>query len=249
MTPAYQASCTTEYPRNSTLALSSESLSSEFFLSSEAAFIFISAAPISIGPAKDLNPNFSMAAAEDDEKNLIEILEDPSGIDLNKYTDYVRAPHLGAIATFAGTTRDSFEGKRVVELRYEAYVPMAIRRLRSICSAARSSWKIESIAVAHRLGPVPVGETSVFVAVSAVHRSDAMEACRYLIDELKASVPIWKKEVYENGEVWKENAEFLERADAQDKRGCCCGAKVKDAAAHVKADAGAGENERVASHE
>ncbi|XP_058068515.1 molybdopterin synthase catalytic subunit-like [Magnolia sinica] len=170
-------------------------------------------------------------AATEDEKTLIEILDDPSEIDPNKYMNYVRAPQSGAIATFAGTTRDSFEGKLVVELRYEAYVPMAIRRLRSICSSARSSWKIDSIAVAHRLGSVPVGETSVFVAVSAVHRSDAMEACRYVIDEIKASVPIWKKEVYANGEVWKENAEFLERRlglemGAHDKGGCC-GAKVK----------------------
>ncbi|KAI9114083.1 hypothetical protein K1719_014733 [Acacia pycnantha] len=179
-------------------------------------------------------------AAED--KDLVEILEDLNSIDVAKYMNYVSAPQAGAIATFSGTTRDTFEGKRVLELRYEAYVPMAIRCLKSLCSSARASWNLHSIAVAHRLGTVPVGETSVFVAVSAVHRADALEACRFLIDELKATVPIWKKEVYTNGEVWKENSEFLERRSELGKdedfsgevtekkehnRKHCCGAKVQ----------------------
>ncbi|PON74130.1 Molybdopterin biosynthesis MoaE [Parasponia andersonii] len=149
--------------------------------------------------------------AADDEKTLVEILEEHNPIDLSKYINYVSAPQAGAIATFFGTTRDTFDGKEVVELRYEAYVPMAVKCIESICSSARSSWNLHSMAVAHRLGPVPVGETSVFIAVSAVHRADALEACRFVIDEVKASVPIWKKEVYSNGEVWKENSEFLER--------------------------------------
>lgn len=179
-------------------------------------------------------------AAED--KTLVEILEEQNSIDLAKYINYVSAPQAGAIATFSGTTRDSFEGKVVVELLYEAYVPMAIRCIKSICSSARSSWNLHSIAVAHRLGPVPVGETSVFIAVSSIHRADALEACKFLIDELKASVPIWKKEVYANGEVWKENSEFLERRldlgkdgsfsgekveGLRHERKSCCGAKVK----------------------
>lgn len=99
---------------------------------------------------------------------------------------------------------------------------MAVRCIKSICTSARGTWKLDSVAVAHRLGAVPVGETSVFVAVSAVHRADALDACKYVIDEIKASVPIWKKEVYDNGEVWKENSEFLER-----RNGGCCGGKVK----------------------
>lgn len=172
-----------------------------------------------------------MMAAE--EETLVEILEEHNPIDLAKYINYVSAPQAGAIATFSGTTRDTFQGKPVLELRYEAYTPMAIRSIKSICSSARSSWNLHSIAVAHRLGPVPVGETSVFIATSSVHRDDALEACKYVIDELKASVPIWKKEVYANGEVWKENPEFLERrlelgkeAKVHDKKSCC-GAKVK----------------------
>ncbi|POO01531.1 Molybdopterin biosynthesis MoaE [Trema orientale] len=181
--------------------------------------------------------------AADDEKTLVEILEEHNPIDLSKYINYVSAPQAGAIATFSGTTRDTFDGKEVVELRYEAYVPMAVKCIKSICSSARSSWNLHSMAVAHRLGPVPVGETSVFIAVSAVHRADALEACKFVIDEVKASVPIWKKEVYSNGEVWKENSEFLERRLELGKdvgscsvkepevhrqeRKSCCGSKAK----------------------
>ncbi|KAG5222987.1 molybdopterin biosynthesis MoaE family protein [Salix suchowensis] len=163
-----------------------------------------------------------------EEKTLVEILEENKLIDLAKYINYVSASQAGAIATFSGTTRDTFEGKTVVELRYEAYVPMAIRQIKSICSSARSSWDIHSIAVAHRLGAVPVGETSVFIAVSAVHRADALDACKFLIDELKASVPIWKKEVYSNGEVWKENSEFMERKlELGNTNGSCCRRNLK----------------------
>lgn len=163
-----------------------------------------------------------------EEKTLVEILEENNLIDLAKYVNYVSASQAGAIATFSGTTRDTFEGKTVVELRYEAYVPMAIRQMKSICSSARSSWDIHSIAVVHRLGTVPVGEMSVFIAVSAVHRADALDACKFLIDELKASVPIWKKEVYSNGEVWKENSEFMDRKLELGKtNGSCCRRNVK----------------------
>lgn len=166
-----------------------------------------------------------------DERDLIEVLEENNPIDIIKYINYVHSRQCGAIATFSGTTRDTFEGKTVLELRYEAYVPMAVRCIKSICSSARSSWNLNSIAVAHRLGPVPVGDISVFIAVSSVHRADGLDACKFIIDEVKASVPIWKKEVYTNGEVWKENSEFLERREelgVQDQTRGCCGRKVKE---------------------
>ncbi|KAI0504612.1 hypothetical protein KFK09_015564 [Dendrobium nobile] len=163
-------------------------------------------------------------------ETLIEIVSPSSStLDLNRYVNFVRDPAAGAIATFEGTTRDTFDGRRVVELRYEAYVPMATQLLAGICASARETWALRRIAVAHRLGTVPIGEASVFIAASAVHRADAMDACRFIIDEIKASVPIWKKEVYENGEVWKENKEFFERqpAAAQDRPSCCCGSKIR----------------------
>uniref|UniRef100_A0A7C9D1W3 Molybdopterin synthase catalytic subunit n=1 Tax=Opuntia streptacantha TaxID=393608 RepID=A0A7C9D1W3_OPUST len=172
----------------------------------------------------------------EEEKTLIEILEDNIPIDMVKYINFVQDPACGAIATFSGTTRDTFDGKTVVELRYEAYIPMAIRCIKSICSSARETWNLNLIAVAHRLGPVPVGEISIFIAVSSVHRVDALDACKYLIDEIKASVPIWKKEVYANGEVWKENSEFLQRRlelGKESGRGCCQ-RKVKEVEGHEK---------------
>ncbi|KAG8371058.1 hypothetical protein BUALT_Bualt13G0047500 [Buddleja alternifolia] len=180
----------------------------------------------------------------DEGRNLIEILDENIPIDITKYINYVHSPQCGAIATFGGTTRDTFEGKTVLELRYEAYVPMAIRCIKSICSSARSSWDLNSIAVGHRLGPVPVGETSVFIAISAIHRADALDACKFMIDEVKASVPIWKKEVYTNGEVWKENSEFMERREELGKEGngkVCCGKKVLVEERHEKRGCCAGK--------
>lgn len=168
--------------------------------------------------------------ATEENKDLVEVLENLKLIDVAKYMNFVSAPQAGAIATFSGTTRDTFDGKTVLELIYEAYIPMAIRCIKSVCSSARESWSLHSIAVAHRLGTVPVGETSIFIAVSSVHRADALEACKYLIDEVKATVPIWKKEVYSNGEVWKENTEFLERRSELGKKDvavACYGKKLE----------------------
>ncbi|CAA2986781.1 molybdopterin synthase catalytic subunit, partial [Olea europaea subsp. europaea] len=91
-----------------------------------------------------------------DERDLIEILEENNPINIIKYISYVHSPQCSAIATFFGTTRDTVEGKTVLELRYEAYIPMAVRCIKSICTSARSSWNLNSIAVAHRLGLVPV---------------------------------------------------------------------------------------------
>lgn len=138
-------------------------------------------------------------------------------LDFVKYVNAVRHPGAGAVATFHGTTRDTFEDQRVLELQYEAYGPMACSELEKICQQARQSWSLIGVAVAHRIGVVPVGEESVFVAVSSVHRKDALAACQYVIDELKASTPIWKKEVYENGAVWKQNPEFRHGQ----RRSCC----------------------------
>ncbi|KAL3693899.1 hypothetical protein R1sor_007550 [Riccia sorocarpa] len=143
------------------------------------------------------------------EADVLEIVD--TKIDMAKYVDAVRDPGAGAISTFIGTTRNTFQNKEVVELQYEAYKPMAILELKKICASARSRWSLVGIAIAHRLGTVPTSEESVFIAVSSVHRKESLDACQFLIDELKARVPIWKKEVYSNGEVWKENVEFVQR--------------------------------------
>lgn len=93
--------------------------------------------------------------------------------------------------------------KVVVELEYEAYVPMAKKVLLEIIKEARSKWNLKHIAIYHRTGVVPVGKVSVIVATSSKHRGDSIDSARYLIDELKDRCPIWKREVYEDGSVWK----------------------------------------------
>ncbi|KAI9314258.1 Molybdopterin biosynthesis MoaE [Dichotomocladium elegans] len=109
----------------------------------------------------------------------------------------------GAICTFSGCTRDTFQGKRVVRLDYEAYVPMATKILQDLIAEARRRWALTHVAVYHRTGTVPVGEVSVVIAVSSSHRQESFQAAAYLIDALKDQCPIWKKEVYEDGSVWK----------------------------------------------
>ena len=122
--------------------------------------------------------------------------------------DLVVDASCGAISTFVGTTRDHFDGKKVVCLEYEAYVPMAVKKLRSLCDEVRTKWRVGKIAILHRLGPVDVKEASVVIAISSAHRKASLEAVHFAIDQLKATVPIWKKEMYEGGTCWKQNAEF-----------------------------------------
>jgi len=95
----------------------------------------------------------------------------------------------------------------VIKLEYEAYVPMAMKELRKLCETAMAKWEVRRMSIWHKTGDCPVKEASVVIAVSSPHRRAALEACAWAIDELKATVPIWKKEFFEGGEVWKENAE------------------------------------------
>ncbi|KAK4519316.1 uncharacterized protein ATC70_009551 [Mucor velutinosus] len=122
---------------------------------------------------------------------------------LDYISGLVQDDGAGAITTFSGTTRDTFEDKAVVELEYEAYIPMAKKVLKELIQEAREKWDLKHIAIYHRTGIVPVGKVSVVVATSSKHRADSMDAARYLIDELKFRCPIWKKEVYQDGSEWK----------------------------------------------
>ncbi len=123
-------------------------------------------------------------------------------IDLNELLAHVSDPGAGAISTFIGATRNHNEGRSIISLDYEAYPGMAERELTRLGEEAAGKWDITRMAIVHRLGNVPIGEASVMIAVSAPHRDDAFKACRYAIDELKRRVPIWKKEIYQGGEVW-----------------------------------------------
>jgi molybdopterin synthase catalytic subunit len=123
-------------------------------------------------------------------------------IDLQELVRYVTDPSAGAIATFIGTTRNNNEGRKVIALDYDAYPEMAEKELKRIGEDAKKKWRIERMAIIHRIGPVEITEASVMIAVSAAHRDDAFQACRFAIEEIKKTVPIWKKEVFEGGEVW-----------------------------------------------
>ena len=114
----------------------------------------------------------------------------------------VRDPATGAVVTFLGTTRNENAGRRVTRLEYEAFTEMATREMERLGAAAQRRWRLKKVAIVHRVGVVPVGESSVVIAVSAGHRREAFAACRWLIDRLKQIVPIWKKEHFRGGEVW-----------------------------------------------
>ncbi|MEZ4506307.1 MAG: molybdenum cofactor biosynthesis protein MoaE [Thermomicrobiales bacterium] len=108
----------------------------------------------------------------------------------------------GALVTFAGTVRDHARGKSVTALEYEAYPPAAEKMLEQIGAEILERWGLRNVAIAHRYGLLQVGETSVVIAVSSAHRDAAFDACRYAIERIKVLVPIWKREVYEDGAVW-----------------------------------------------
>jgi molybdopterin synthase catalytic subunit len=111
---------------------------------------------------------------------------------------------VGGIVTFRGVVRDSNKGKRVRYLEYEAYPEMAEREMTAIAAEVARRWSTDRVALAHRIGRLEIGECSVVVIVACAHRAEAFDACRYAIDTLKASVPIWKKEVAEDGQEWIE---------------------------------------------
>ncbi len=126
-------------------------------------------------------------------------------IELNDLLAKVAAPRAGAISTFLGVVRDNSLGRKVLYLLYEAYPPMAIKEMQKIEEELRRRWTLEKIAITHRIGRLEVGEASVAIAVSSPHRREGIEACHYAIDRLKQTVPVWKKEYWEGGEVWIEN--------------------------------------------
>jgi molybdopterin synthase catalytic subunit len=128
-------------------------------------------------------------------------------IDWESLTQTFHSPKCGAIASFLGTTRDSFGDKQVVELSYECYDPLARKMMDSIAQKAIETFQLETAVIHHRLGTVKVKEASIFVLVASKHRKEAFEAVAWIMDEVKANVPIWKKEIYTDGSVWKENAE------------------------------------------
>jgi molybdopterin synthase catalytic subunit len=121
-------------------------------------------------------------------------------------------PRDGALGLFVGVVRNENAGRPVLRLDYEAYDEMALPLMEEIAAEAKRRWPITDVRVVHRLGPMEIGEASVAVAVASPHRAEALEACRYVIDTLKATVPIWKKEFYAEGASWLEEERGLQGA-------------------------------------
>lgn len=113
------------------------------------------------------------------------------------------------MVSFVGLVREQSKGKSVRYLEYDAYKEMAEKKLREIAGEIQSKWGLSDVAMCHRVGRLEVGETVLVIAIAAPHRKEAFEACQYAVDRLKQIVPIWKKEVYEDGEVWVEGASNL----------------------------------------
>jgi molybdopterin synthase catalytic subunit len=111
---------------------------------------------------------------------------------------------VGGIVVFEGVVRDRARGKQIRYLEYETYEEMAREQIVTIINNAQQRWGVERVAVAHRFGRLEIGEASVIIVVASPHRTEAFEACRYIIDTLKETVPIWKKEVATDGEAWVE---------------------------------------------
>jgi molybdopterin synthase catalytic subunit len=131
---------------------------------------------------------------------MIEITDQP--IDVLKVIEAASLNEAGAINTFIGTVRNQTSGKKVLRLEYEAYEPMAISEIRKIVDQANDTWKVLGYAVSHRVGVLNSGEIAVVVAVSTAHRKASFEACQFIIDSLKQTVPIWKREFFEDGDQW-----------------------------------------------
>jgi MoaE-MoaD fusion protein len=134
--------------------------------------------------------------------DIFELVRTP--IQPRELVESLKAPEDGAVVVFDGFVRNNFKGQRTLYLEYEAYEVMALAKMREIGAQIRAQFSIRRVAIIHRLGRLEIGETSVLIVVSSAHRSAAFDACRFAIDTLKRSVPIWKKEFFAGGAVWAE---------------------------------------------
>jgi MoaE-MoaD fusion protein len=120
----------------------------------------------------------------------------------------LKRPEDGAAVIFDGVVRDNTRGRRTLYLDYEAYEAMALKHMEALAAEARTRFGVRAASIVHRLGRLEIGETSVLIVVASAHRAAAFEACRWIIDTLKKTVPIWKKEYFEDGAVWADGEPF-----------------------------------------
>jgi molybdopterin synthase catalytic subunit len=189
--------------------------------------------PMLRGIAVSVNAEYANAAqvlCEGDEVGLLPPVsggaavgkpEDENGWDLPILTALTRKPIVaekllaagkqgedGAVVVFDGIVRNNWRGRQTLHLDYEAYEEMADRKLNELAREARSRFGVRQVTVIHRLGRLTVGETSVLIVVTSAHRAQAFEACRWMIDTLKKTVPIWKKETFVDGTVWADGEPY-----------------------------------------
>jgi MoaE-MoaD fusion protein len=131
-----------------------------------------------------------------------------SRIEAHTTLDQIKDPEDGAVSVFDGIVRNNTRGRRTLYLEYEAYEEMALKQMEQLAGEAIDKFGVRDARIVHRLGRLEIGETSVFIAVASAHRAAAMDACRWLIDTLKKTVPIWKKEFFEDGAVWADGEPF-----------------------------------------
>lgn len=132
--------------------------------------------------------------------DIVELTDKP--IDIGAAIDAAKNEQAGAVNVFIGTVRNKTAEKEVLALDYEAYDPMALKEIRKIVDEARKQWPILKAVVIHRKGYLKIGDVAVVIAVATPHRKASFEACQFIIDTLKQTVPIWKKEIFEGGEEW-----------------------------------------------
>ncbi|MDP7281181.1 MAG: molybdenum cofactor biosynthesis protein MoaE, partial [Candidatus Poribacteria bacterium] len=147
-------------------------------------------------------------------ENLFKITED--SIVAQDVIDPIQSDNAGAVITFLGTVRNNTHGRVTSYLEYEAYAPMAEKKMAEVAGDVREKWGIERVAIIHRIGKLEIGEVSVAVGVASPHRKDGFEACKYAMDRLKQIVPIWKREVWADGEEeWVKPDPVYFNAEAQ----------------------------------
>ncbi|HTS36279.1 MAG TPA: molybdenum cofactor biosynthesis protein MoaE [Candidatus Solibacter sp.] len=135
-----------------------------------------------------------------------EITREP--IDTQEVLSSIKGGEDGAAVVFEGVVRNQTRGRRTLYLNYEAYEDMALKQMESLATQALHQFQVRDVAIVHRLGRLEIGETSVLIVVASAHRAAAFEACRWIIDTLKRTVPIWKKEYFEDGVVWADGEPF-----------------------------------------
>ena len=154
-------------------------------------------------PVSGGDPAGALTYPENEQGDVVDIVRTP--IRLEALVDQLRQPEDGAVVVFDGIVRNNTRGRQTLYLEYEGYEPMALKKMKEIEETARQKWPINRLGIVHRLGRLEIGEASVVVVVTSAHRRTAFEACQHAIDTLKKIVPIWKKEFFDDGEVWVES--------------------------------------------